>query len=303
MIFSELYSAYYNCVSAIIARLIEGGADERELRRIVSERAFGESAMTVLPSLRSEKWQLVGKDMTTPIRHRPTMPLTDLQKMWLKAISLDPRFALFGIELEGLEDVPPLFTADDYVIYDKYGDGDDFTDEGYIQRFRTILDAIKNKYPLHVEMVGRRGQRVSMNVFPERLEYSEKDDKFRLITSGSRNAGTVSLGRITVCKRYYGDKVRAAAPRVPEMKEVTLTLRNTRNALERVMLHFAHFEKRAEKQDGDSYRLTVRYNSEDEKELIIRILSFGPLVRVEEPDDFVLLIKERLIQQKKLNLR
>jgi hypothetical protein len=97
MIFSELYSAYYNTVAEILARLTEGECSEKELQGIVADRAFGESLLTVLPSLKSEKWQLVRGDLTTPICHRPTMPLTLLEKRWLKAISLDPRIRLFDV--------------------------------------------------------------------------------------------------------------------------------------------------------------------------------------------------------------
>ena len=41
MIFSELYSAYYNTVAEIISRIIDGERDERKLQKIVSEHAFG----------------------------------------------------------------------------------------------------------------------------------------------------------------------------------------------------------------------------------------------------------------------
>ena len=55
MIFSELYSAYYNTVASIISRIIDGEHSEKELQSIVSERAFGESALTIIPSLKGEK--------------------------------------------------------------------------------------------------------------------------------------------------------------------------------------------------------------------------------------------------------
>ena len=69
MIFSELYSAYYNTVAAIISRIIDGERSERELQKIVADHAFGESALTIMPSLKSGKWQLVREDMTTPLEH------------------------------------------------------------------------------------------------------------------------------------------------------------------------------------------------------------------------------------------
>ena len=153
MIFNEIYSAYFNAVADILARLTEGDTEGCDLSAIVSEHAFGESALTILPALKSGKWQLVHPDMTTHIAHRPSMPLTDIQKRWLKAISLDPRIALFDITLEGLEDTEPLFTAEDYVIYDKYSDGDPFTDERYISHFRTILTALNQGHNLKLEIL------------------------------------------------------------------------------------------------------------------------------------------------------
>lgn len=303
MIFSELYSAYYNSVAAIIAHILEGERDESALRRIVEEKAFGESALTILPSLKSGKWQLVCPDLTTPLEYTPTMPLTMLEKRWLKAISLDPRIKLFGVTFEGLDEVDPLFTADDYCIYDQYADGDPYTDEGYVTRFRLILEALHEGAPITVEMTNRKGKPLRFSFIPERLEYSEKDDKFRLIGSDNRFSTTVNLGRLTALYRYTGEPFEAKPSPPPLMQCVTLALTDERNALERVMLHFAHFEKQAECIGKDRYRLTVKYDKDDETELVIRILSFGPLVEVVEPASFRRLIIERLVRQKSCGLR
>ena len=207
MIFNEIYSAYFNTVAKIITAVIDGNTDDKSINKIISDNAFGESVLTVLPSLKSEKWQLVHADMTTPLTHRPTMPLTLIQKQWLKAISLDPRIKLFGIELSGLEDVEPLFTSDDYCIYDKYSDGDPFEDEKYIEHFRTVLSAIKNGQNIKIEMLNRKGNTVYTRCIPKKLEYSEKDDKFRLVTEGCRFIRTVNINRITKCRIYTGDTV------------------------------------------------------------------------------------------------
>lgn len=303
MVFSEIYSAYYNTVAQIIGQIIDGECDEKELQKTVAQKAFGESFLTILPSLKSGKWQLMHPDMTTPLEHKPTMPLTLLQKQWLKAISLDPRFKLFGITLEGLEDVEPLFTSEDYYIYDKYSDGDDYCDEGYIRRFRTILSAIREGYPLRIELVNRFGKAANMRAVPKRIEYSAKDDKFRLVIAGGRRRTMINLGRMTDCRRYYGDNVEQGEDEKSQIKTVTMTVIDERNALERVMLHFAHFEKRTERIDELHYRLTINYDKDDATELVIRILSFGPMIKVEEPQSFVDLVKDRLIRQKNCNLR
>ena len=64
-----------------------------------------------------------------------------------------------------------------------------------------------------------------------------------------------------------------------------------------MLLHFAHFEKRAERQDPDRYSVTVTYDWDDETEMVIRLLSFGPMVKVTAPRRFVSLIRDRLVSQ------
>ena len=303
MIFRELYSAYYNTVAHIISAILEGERDEKALRRIVSEYAFGESTATILPSLKSGRWQLVRPDMTTVLEKSPTMPLTLLQRRWLKAILLDPRIRLFGIDIKGLEGVEPLFTPDDYYIYDKYSDGDPYGDEEYVRRFRFLLKAVRDRAPIKLNMLNKNGKVVYTRCIPIRLEYSEKDDKFRLITAGCRYLPTVNLARIISCSRIREGFVPSERVNATEYRTFTLRITNERNALERCMLHFAHFEKEARRLDRTHYLLTVKYDKNDEPELVIRVLSFGPRVEVVEPESFRNLIKEKLKKQRIYGLK
>ncbi len=61
-----------------------------------------------------------------------------------------------------------------------------------------------------------------------------------------------------------------------------------------MLLHFAHFEKEAQRLDEKHYRVTINYWQDDETELVTRVLSFGPFIKVTEPERFVGLIKKRL---------
>ena len=83
---------------------------------------------------------------------------------------------------------------------------------------------------------------------------------------------------------------------------MTLKVFDERNALERVMLHFAHFEKQAEKLDKKHYLVKIKYALADETEMVIRILSFGPLVEVIGSENFRDLVIERLKKQKNCGL-
>ena len=302
MIFSELYSAYYNTVAKIMEAAFNPEATEKDLQRCVMEEAFSESVLTILPALKSGKWPLLHEDLSPVLLHKPTMPLTNLEKRWLKAISLDPRIRLFDFDSSGLEDVPPLFTPDDIYIFDRYADGDPFEDEVYIQIFHRILDAIKKRYPLSIDVKNRREARTHLNVMPEYLEYSEKDDKFRLVASGCRYGKTINLGRILSCKPFRGERYGRQSICAAANKRVVIELYDGRNALERVLLHFAHFEKEAQRLDEKHYRVTINYRQDDETELVIRVLSFGPFIKVTEPERFVGLIKKRLEMQKSCGL-
>ena len=89
-------------------------------------------------------------------------------------------------------------------------------------------------------------------------------------------------------------------PETRGKRTVELELTDVRNALERVLMHFAHFEKQAERLDERRYRIRITYQEEDETEILIRILAFGPVVSVQSPDHFVGLMRERLQRQMRL---
>ena len=80
-------------------------------------------------------------------------------------------------------------------------------------------------------------------------------------------------------------------------KKVTLTIFDERNAMERAMLQFADYRKNTMRIDDNSYRCDIFYNSDDETELLIEILSFGPMMKVQGDKHFVELIKKRLQKQ------
>ena len=70
-----------------------------------------------------------------------------------------------------------------------------------------------------------------------------------------------------------------------------------RNARERAMLQFSYLAKKTERIGEKTYRMTLYYRQEDETELVIKLLSFGPVLKVVEPETFVSLIRERIDRQ------
>lgn len=301
MIFSELYSAYYNTVARILETALHPGVSEKELQQHVLKCAFSESVLTILPALKSGRWPLLKKDLSPVVRHVPTMPLTLLEKQWLKAICEDPRIKLFGVELPDLTAVEPLFTQDNYRIFDQYADGDPFEDETYVRSFRLIMNAIREQKPIQVTMNNRHGQEARLRLVPVGLEYSMKDDKIRVIASRCRFR-TFNLGRVTRCEYYTGNGPWRLPPPQEARIELTMIVTDKRNALERTLLHFAHFEKQCERLDDNRYLLRLKYDENDETEMVIRILSFGPYVQVTSPEHLVEQVKKRLNRQRSMDV-
>lgn len=143
---------------------------------------------------------------------------------------------------------------------------------------------------------------------PDYIEYSERDDKFRLV--GERvdkrfEREEVLIASIDFCEEveltdangiilYENRKQEDVRP------NVVIQLTNDNNALERFLLNFSHYEKEADSLEEDKvYRIKVYYD--DEKDFLIRLLSFGPNVKVVEPESFLIKIREKLIQQKELS--
>ena len=79
--------------------------------------------------------------------------------------------------------------------------------------------------------------------------------------------------------------------------ELEMELTDERNALERAMLHFSDLEKETVRLDWKHYRIRLRYRREDETEILIRILSFGPVLKVLSPETMVRQIRRRLDRQ------
>ena len=300
MMFSELYGAYYETVRELITTAQKRNITADDIRLAVENHAFAESCSEIESAILDGRWALFYNNGATNIKNPPIRVITELEKRWLKTVSLDERIALFDCDFSFLDNVKPLFLPEDIRVFDKYSDSDPYSDREYIKKFRLILDAVKNSYPIYIEQPSRAGGILKAIVQPEKIEYSPKDDKFRVVCFGGK-IEYLNIARLTKCEKSVKPFSSGETRNGRENKKtVTLIVDDERNALERVFTHFAHFEKRAESLGNDKYSITITYDGGDETEMIIRVLSFGPFVRVEEPESFKEKIKERLLKQMKI---
>jgi hypothetical protein len=249
-------------------------------------------------------------------------PLSTIEKMWLKSLYTDPRIELFlksDNNLPELNDIKPLFDWEDFVLFDQYADGDPFHDKHYKEMFRKVLEAVHKKSRLEIQFrkldntvsfrpdgtyesvsnsgIGR------LYIDTEHLEYSERDNKFRLIGNNPRfGRNMVNIASIVECrevKKFPNTKFPNAQSDNEFQSEVIFEFFDSNNVLERFLLNFSHYEKVSEyHKESGKYRIKIYYDEADETDLLIRTLSFGPHVEVLEPSDFVELIRERLRKQR-----
>lgn len=302
MLFNEIYGSYYKTMAKIISAAIDGSLSDESLRVIVLENAFEESILEIEPSIKSKKWQLIEENYSTSILNKPKMPVTDLQLRWLKTISLDPKIGLFDFSFTGLENIEPLFLPSDIVLFDQYSDGDPYKEDWYKETFRSIRKAIKEKRKLALKYRSKKGTFCQKVFIPICIEYSSRDDKFRLQAIGNFGKATVNIGRICDCKildEYFDN---ASIPKIT-YENVTFILYDERNSLERSMMQFTQYRKEAVKISENQYQICIWYDKEEEQDLMIQLLSFGPLIKILSPEKIISKMEERIRKQKELMKR
>ena len=69
----------------------------------------------------------------------------------------------------------------------------------------------------------------------------------------------------------------------------------------RAIRQFSYFKKTCKKSNKENlYEMTVEYDKNDESEIVIKTLMFGPNIRVIEPSDVIEKISTRISKQDKL---
>lgn len=297
MIFSEIYSLYYKAISRILALAVDGKLTEKDMYVMARENAFPESAMTIIPALKNKEWPLLTDDLHTPLGNQPVLPLTILEKRWLKTVLSDPRASLFALKMTGLEEIEPLFDPEDIICFDRYTDGDPFTNEKYRTHFRTIWKALKEKNLLHLEFMDRRGNTISSIYRPMKLEYSDIDDRFLLLAMKKEQFCTISLSRITRTEIEGAAPDTAIPDELSPKRRAVFIITDERNSLQRVLMQFSHYKKEAEKLDEKHVKVTLTYEEEEETDLTIQLLSFGRFIEVLSPESIRKSIKGRIQKQ------
>ncbi|MCR5540963.1 MAG: WYL domain-containing protein [Ruminococcus sp.] len=316
-IFSEIYGTYFRITAKLLEKEV---TDEKTIRDTVMHEGFKDTVLFLPQKLipGSESTGLFKRTEDGRLRRitndPPVKLLTGIQKSWLKSKLADPRIRLFMnddviAELnEKLGEISPLYRQEHFRFTDRFADSDDYLDEGYISHFRTALKAVKSRSIVYIDFVSGHGRQMSGKFVLLKMEYSPKNDKFRAYCFLLRNdriksSGIINIGRITnifdtgrvfrtpVSIDDYFLSRKCTAPAV-------IKVTSERNGVERFMTEFASYEKHTvrDMQSGE-YTVELWYDEQDETEVLIRLLSFGPVIEIMGPEHLREKARQRIRKQ------
>jgi len=316
-IFHEIYSNYFRIASEILS-LPE--ITENHINRIINRYGFRDTVLFLPQKFTSQSddgWGLLKKvnDRFIPvIKNSPVSVLTEIQKRWLKSKLDDSKINLFidndvlSALRKRLESVKPLYRNEHFRYTDRFSDGDDFSDSKYQKNFRTVLNAVKSHEILEITFSNKKNKKLYGCYIPLKIQYSPKNDRFRLFVFKLRENslcgnGIINIGRITEIRRtneFWSEDV-SIEDYFSQRKcrePVTVCVSTKRNATERFFMEFAPYEKRTEI-DLSSGKCLVKlwYDYQNETELLIRLLGFGSAIEIVSPPEFRQKAKDRINRQ------
>lgn len=309
-IFHEIYGAYYNAVWHILNKI--SGEYTKISQKTINDIVFEYSNKLITSGAWADtekhvKGIMTGFDVAygSDISFKaPEMPLSLMQKRWLKAVLADRRIKLFGIEEpEWLSGIEPLFSMEDFVYFDQDLEGDNYSDENYISHFKTILEALNNGFKLNIIYGGKNSNYENANAIPLKLEYSPRNDKFRLFIKNEKEKYFVlNLSKIQEVK-LSDKKFEAETAKLPKkeeyIKQLVLILDNSagKHDFSRAMREFSDLKKETEPLGNLKYKITMEYYKDDEEEIVIRLMPYLPYIEVKKPFEVKKKIQEKLRKQ------
>jgi len=302
-LFNEIYGAYFRIAAAVLER---DSLTAGDIRDIVAEEGFRDSVLFVPEKLLpgDNSWGLLrdnGNGSYSRVTSRPPVTVvTELQKRWLKAKLLEPIMRLFlsDEELsalsERLSDTELLYEPEQLRTVDAYSDGDDYSLPDYRSCFRELLQAVKNREICYIAYTSGMNEEIGRLFLPMKIEYSVKNDKFRVYCRSMKNgrasgSTVINIGRITGVRRtgstcQEGDDTESYFSSLRCREPAVISVTGERNGVERFMMEFSSYEKRTEfDMETSTCQVTLWYDRADETELLIRLLSFGPVIEIIAP--------------------
>lgn len=164
---------------------------------------------------------------------------------------------------------------------------------------RKLYHAMNSGEKVRIKFRNWKGEEKYVVCAPAWIEYSRRDDVFRVwyVRHGEENEiRKINVSRIVFVNSLSGEKYQynlwdeqKLAEEILEhtMTELTVEFyQGKKNLPDRILTEFSMWKKRCVYDTTDrKYRMTLYYSTMDEKELLVRLLSYGPYIKIIRPEN------------------
>ncbi|MDR3598700.1 WYL domain-containing protein [Clostridium sp.] len=232
-----------------------------------------------------------------PLRVR----FSKLEKTWLNGMIKESTVqALLGREIiekleKALEDINE--GSNDIIEFTNKAKNEFYYDFQKLKEdFYTILEGIVKEKPIIYTNVDKDGNEYKNQLaLPIRIEYSLKDDKFRASLYSLDEERSIMINLHTLKSVKIADNVELKINRenvLKKLKEkkycdtpITIELEDIRGAMERCFMSFSSFERSSRFIGDNKYEIDIYYYTFEEADVIRKIMSLGPYVKVKSPNN------------------
>ena len=250
--------------------------------------------------------------------YRDILPLSKFEIRWLKTVLSDPKalYFLSGEEWKAVTKVlNELTLAETPLPFERVV----FFDESYFpehharqekQAVYTALRALREKKSLKIRYLTRNKEMLEGTFQPISILYSKRINYFQVLLFSAEDDGFYAMNagdieEISLWKSY--DQILAEqkylAYRESRMRTVKVEFDDRMNMVDRILTEFSPWKKECTlDRESGIYTLTIHYQQEEEKELVIRLMGYGVSIYFPDEDDPIRKdILNRLQRQTELN--
>ena len=324
-LFHEYKNKYFHLVFRIL-NLAYNGLEKQEILKIIDEEEYEEKVIDkefktfegmILNEYEDEKLNLLKEENNkyyTVLNNRNPVPVkvrfSKLEKMWLKGMLEDKR-------VQGLLGKEILYKLQKSLInvYEGTNEVIEFTNKNKSnfeydlkklnRDFFTILKAIKEEKTVIYTNIDREGNEYKdKHAVPLRIEYSLKDDKFRVSMYSIEGKRPIlvnfnTLKEIMIAEEEFKFTREELIKKIKKNKYCeepkTIVIKDVRGAMERFFMSFSSFERSSRALDDNNYEIDIYYYIFQEDDVISKIISLGPYGTIKKPER----IKEYVIERVK----
>ena len=312
-LFNDYKNRYYRCIQNIINQIYNGEKyDKKDIRKILHNAYLEEESILVNELVNKNFFKFEDDIVKLRIDYNIPIRLNDLELAYLKMFVEDDEFnKVLNDEIleklkKNLNDVQSL----DYNKFwkreniDKYGDS---LKNNEIRNNILILEkAILNNKYIKYSSKNRNGDIFENKIaYPYKIEYSIKNNKYRLIIFFDNRAIKINIDSITNIKileeRDVLEKEKIQIQDFIKNRKnigeaLVLKIEDNNNTLDRCFNLFSAYDKKYYYDIDNNLILNIYYHNFDEAEIVRDILSLGKSVIVLEPKKIRDKVVERILR-------